>query len=233
MGGGSWPLPGGAMFRVQDEFRERATPQKGGGNVLQMTHEKPERRSATSQDTPASLKGQLQDVESWMDDFLNCLYSDRCMSASNLYDWWHQWSRVDDLSKLAWLDELPVQPKPWAGWIIYIRATPERCLSRIYSWGGNEEQGGPPEYLEKLHYKHESCPLRRLPKNNLNYLQEGPILTRGGMKTKANTTVWVEAARDFWALCDLAEGSRQGKDSSFLYLRSSMSIQISLENSSF
>lgn len=61
------------MFRVRDEFREPATPQKHGGNVLQMTHEKPERWSATSQDTPASLKGKLQDVESWMDDFLNRL----------------------------------------------------------------------------------------------------------------------------------------------------------------
>uniref|UniRef100_A0A8D1FSI9 Deoxynucleoside kinase domain-containing protein n=1 Tax=Sus scrofa TaxID=9823 RepID=A0A8D1FSI9_PIG len=59
---------------------------------------------------------------------------------------------------------------------LFVQTTPEKCLNRIYLWGRNEEQGIPREYLEKLHYTHESWFLHRTLKTNFDYLQEVPIL---------------------------------------------------------
>lgn len=82
-----------------------------------------------------------------------------------IYQDWHDWMN-NQFGQSLELDG-----------IIYLRATPEKCLSRIYLRGRDEEQGIPLEYLEKLHYKHESWLLNRTLRTNFNYLQEVPILT--------------------------------------------------------
>ncbi|XP_063466465.1 deoxycytidine kinase isoform X3 [Symphalangus syndactylus] len=161
--------------------------QKNGGNVLQMMYEKPERWSFTFQTYAclsriraqlASLNGKLKDAEKPVLFFERSVYSDRYIFASNLYEsecmneteWtiyqdWHDWMN-NQFGQSLELDG-----------IIYLRATPEKCLHRIYLRGRNEEQGIPLEYLEKLHYKHESWLLHRTLKTNFDYLQEVPILT--------------------------------------------------------
>uniref|UniRef100_A0A2K6U364 Deoxycytidine kinase n=1 Tax=Saimiri boliviensis boliviensis TaxID=39432 RepID=A0A2K6U364_SAIBB len=176
-----------SVHSTQDEFEELTTSQKNGGNVLQMMYEKPERWSFTFQTYAclsriraqlASLNGKLKDAEKPVLFFERSVYSDRYIFASNLYEsecmneteWtiyqdWHDWMN-NQLGQSLELDG-----------IIYLRATPEKCLHRMYIRGRNEEQGIPLEYLEKLHHKHESWLLHRTLKTNFNYLQEVPILT--------------------------------------------------------
>ncbi|EPQ17275.1 Deoxycytidine kinase [Myotis brandtii] len=171
---------------TQDEFQELTTSQKSGGNVLQMMYEKPERWSFTFQAYAclsriraqlASLNGKIKDAEKPVLFFERSVYSDRYIFASNLYEsecmneteWtiyqdWHDWMN-NQFGQSLELDG-----------IIYLRASPEKCLSRIYLRGRNEEQGIPLEYLEKLHYKHESWLLHRTLKTNFDYLQEVPVL---------------------------------------------------------
>ncbi|XP_005429127.1 deoxycytidine kinase [Geospiza fortis] len=170
-----------------DDCEELSTSQRSGGNVLRMMYEKPERWAFTFQ-TYACLSriraqlgaldrkpGSAQDPVVF---FERSVYSDRYIFAANLYEsdcmneteWtiyqdWHDWMNKQFGSRLA-LDG-----------IIYLRATPEKCLNRIYLRGRDEEQEIPIEYLEKLHYKHESWLQHRTLRTDFDYLQEIPILT--------------------------------------------------------
>ncbi|XP_040591912.1 deoxycytidine kinase [Mesocricetus auratus] len=195
---------------AQDEFEELTTSQKSGGNVLQMMYQKPERWSFTFQSYAclsriraqlASLNGKLKDAEKPVLFFERSVYSDRYIFASNLYEsdcmneteWtiyqdWHDWMNSQFGQSLE-LDG-----------IIYLRATPEKCLNRIYLRGRNEEQGIPLEYLEKLHYKHESWLLHRTLKTDFDYLQEVPILTldvNEDFKDKDKHESLVEKVKEF------------------------------------
>ncbi|XP_075716836.1 deoxycytidine kinase 1 [Rhinoderma darwinii] len=171
----------------QDEFQELTTSQKSGGNLLQMMYEKPERWSFTFQSYAclsrirAQLKvfgGKLREAEKPVIFFERSVYSDRYIFASNLYEaecmneteWtvyqdWHEWLSSQFGADLE-LDGM-----------VYLRAAPEKCLQRIYSRGRDEEQGIPMEYLEKLHYKHESWLHHRNMRMDFAYLQDVPILT--------------------------------------------------------
>uniref|UniRef100_A0A9L0RAC5 Deoxycytidine kinase n=1 Tax=Equus caballus TaxID=9796 RepID=A0A9L0RAC5_HORSE len=176
---------------TQDEFEELTTVEKTGGNVLQMMYEKPERWSFTFQLYAclsriraqfASLNGKLKNAEKPVLFFERSVYSDRLsfryIFASNLYESdcmnETEWTIYQDWHD--WMNKQMGQSLELDG-IIYLRATPEKCLNRIYLRGRNEEQDIPLEYLEKLHSKHESWLLHRTLKTNFDYLQEVPILT--------------------------------------------------------
>ncbi|XP_009702654.1 PREDICTED: deoxycytidine kinase, partial [Cariama cristata] len=171
----------------EEDCEELTASQKSGGNVLQMMYEKPERWSFTFQTYAClsriraqlrSLDGKLRGAENPVVFFERSVYSDRYIFAANLYEsdcmneteWtiyqdWHDWMNKQFGQSLA-LDG-----------IIYLRATPEKCLNRIYLRGRDEEQEIPIEYLEKLHYKHESWLQHRTLRTDFEYLQEIPILT--------------------------------------------------------
>ncbi|XP_073476874.1 deoxycytidine kinase 2-like [Aquarana catesbeiana] len=191
---------------TEDEHEELSTSQKNGGNLLQMLYDKPTRWAYTFQTyaclsrVRAQLKPvshKLQEAEHPVQYFERSVYSDRYVFASSLFEsgsiseteWaiyqdWHTWLLTQFETEIE-LDG-----------IVYLRATPEKCMTRLHSRGREEEQGIELEYLESLHSKHEKWLYERSIPLDFESLRHAPVLILDVNEDFKNDKIRQEALLD-------------------------------------
>ncbi|OXB76201.1 UNVERIFIED_CONTAM: hypothetical protein H355_016779 [Colinus virginianus] len=170
----------------EEQCEELSTSQKSGGNLLEMLYDKPTRWAYTFQTyaclsrVRAQLKppsAKLCEAEHPVQFFERSVYSDRYVFASNLFEsgnineteWaiyqdWHTWLLNQFQSEIE-LDGM-----------IYLRTTPQKCMERLQKRGRKEEEGIDLEYLENLHYKHETWLYERTMRVDFENIKEIPVL---------------------------------------------------------
>ncbi|XP_069611518.1 LOW QUALITY PROTEIN: deoxycytidine kinase 2-like [Ranitomeya imitator] len=171
---------------AENEHEELSTSQKSGGNLLQMLYDKPKRWAYTFQTYAAlsrvraqlkPVSPKLREAEHPVQFFERSVYSDRYIFASSLFESGNinetEWAIYQDWH--AWLLK-QFEGEIELDGIIYLRATPQKCMGRLHSRGREEEQGIELEYLESLHYKHEKWLYDRTSQVDFESLRHTPIL---------------------------------------------------------
>ncbi|XP_069774162.1 deoxycytidine kinase 2-like isoform X2 [Narcine bancroftii] len=165
--------------------KEEAT-QRSVGNLLQMLYQDPHRWSYTFQSFScisrikthlAPLTPKLLRAEKPVQIFERSVYSDRYIFASSLYELGYltatEWAIYQD-SHTFLLNQFGSRMALEG--IIYLRASPEKCLRRLQQRGRDEEKGIQLDYLEKLHSQHENWLLNKSTELHFQHLKSIPVL---------------------------------------------------------
>ncbi|XP_032869732.1 deoxycytidine kinase-like [Amblyraja radiata] len=160
--------------------------QKSVGNLLQMLYEDAHRWSYTFQTHScmsrikaqlAPLSPKLLRAEDPVQIFERSVYSDRYIFASSLYDLGclnaTEWAIYQDWHTFL-LNQFGARIALEG--IIYLQASPEKCLERLQQRGRDEEKDVQLDYLEKLHSQHENWLVKKSTELHFEHLKTIPVL---------------------------------------------------------
>ncbi|XP_067857346.1 deoxycytidine kinase 2-like isoform X2 [Heptranchias perlo] len=165
---------------------ELSSTQKSFGNLLQMMYQDPHRWSYTFQSYScmsrikahlAPVSARLLKAQQPVQIFERSVYSDRYIFASNLYELGclneSEWAIYQD-----WHTYLINQfgSRITLEGIIYLQASPEKCLARLQQRGRDEEKEIQLDYLEQLHSRHENWLVKNSTELHFEHLKTIPVL---------------------------------------------------------
>ncbi|XP_038022787.1 deoxyguanosine kinase, mitochondrial isoform X3 [Anas platyrhynchos] len=154
----------------------------GSGNLLQRLYQEPSRWSFTFQTFSClgRLKAQLErpaGPAAPVRVFERSVYSDRYVFAKNLFETGHldmlEWAIYQEWHSFL-LQELG--DRATLHGFLYLRATPQRCLERLWRRARVEERGVQLLYLQQLHMQHEHWLLERRTKVHFADMRHMPVL---------------------------------------------------------
>ncbi|XP_053444279.1 deoxyguanosine kinase, mitochondrial isoform X2 [Nycticebus coucang] len=156
------------------------------GNLLDMMYREPARWSYTFQTVSfmSRLKIQLEpfpenllQAKKPVQIFERSVYSDRYIFAKNLFEngslcdiEWHIYQDWHSFLVQEFASRLKLHG------FIYLQATPQVCLERLYLRAREEEKGIELAYLEQLHGQHEAWFIHKTTKPHFETLQNIPVL---------------------------------------------------------
>ncbi|CAL8342928.1 unnamed protein product [Lota lota] len=162
-------------------------PQEIVGNLLQMMYQDPQRWSYTFQtySCMSRMKTQLQPPPAHLltshgtpvQVFERSVYSDRYIFALNMFELGcinpAEWAVYQDWH--TFLVEQFGHQLELEG-IIYLKASPQKCMERLGQRGRAEERGVELDYLEKLHTQHEKWLTDKSTELHFEKLKHIPVL---------------------------------------------------------
>ncbi|XP_048208717.1 deoxyguanosine kinase, mitochondrial isoform X1 [Perognathus longimembris pacificus] len=156
------------------------------GNLLDMMYQEPTRWSYTFQTYSfmSRLKIQLEpfpekllQAEKLVQIFERSVYSDRYIFAKNLFEngslsdvEWHIYQDWHSFLLREFASRLSIHG------FIYLQASPQVCLKRLYQRAREEEKGIQLAYLEQLHRQHEDWLVHKKTKLHFEALMNIPVL---------------------------------------------------------
>ncbi|XP_030057648.1 deoxyguanosine kinase, mitochondrial isoform X1 [Microcaecilia unicolor] len=159
---------------------------ENSSNLLQMIYQDPSRWSYTFQtfSCMSRFKAQLEPLSETLlktqepvQIFERSVYSDRYVFAQNLFELGYmdevEWAIYQD-----WHSFLVQQfeDRVTLDGIIYLQATPEKCLERLHGRARLEEQGVQLDYLERLHTQHEKWLTEKTTEVHFEHIKNIPVL---------------------------------------------------------
>ncbi|XP_008851079.1 deoxyguanosine kinase, mitochondrial isoform X2 [Nannospalax galili] len=178
--------PVAAWQDIQAAGTQKADTTQSLGNLLDMMYREPARWSYTFQTFSflSRLKVQLEpfperllQAEKPVQILERSVYSDRYIFAKNLFEngslsdiEWHIYQDWHSFFLQAFASRLSLHG------FIYLQASPQICLKRLYQRAREEEKGIELAYLQQLHGQHEDWFIHKTTKLHCETLQHTPVL---------------------------------------------------------
>ncbi|XP_061585162.1 deoxyguanosine kinase, mitochondrial [Cololabis saira] len=190
-----------------------AAPQTTVSNLLQMMYQDPQRWSYTFQtySCMSRLRTQLQPPPGHLlhsqtppvQVYERSVYSDRYIFALNMFELGcinaTEWAVYQDWHSLL-VEKFGHQVELEG--IIYLRASPKKCMERLKRRGRSEEKEVKLDYLEKLHAQHERWLVEKSTEIHFEKLKKIPVLELdAGVEFRSDPEVrehFITKVRDFF-----------------------------------